>query len=100
MAIRHSATTVDTTVGGVPVLSTTIRPKSSARADKAWTVQLTNAGAVVVYFGDQGVTSSSYAFSLAANATITLELYPGDTNLYALAASSTASVKVGYFGAA
>lgn len=100
MAVRHNASlTVDTTAGGTEVLGT-VEPKSPGNTGPRLTVIITNAGAVTVYFGDLGLTSANYAFALAAGERIALDLYPGDTKLYALAASSSAALKVGFLGAA
>lgn len=94
MTVQHTKTTVTTTAGSLKggVVDNSVDSQSYTR-----TVVLTNTGAVDVFIGGPGVTSTSYGYKLAAGASKDLPLYRND-ELFAITGSSTADVVVLHLG--
>ena len=78
-SIRAAAVTVDSTAGGTALYSTSNLVGREAIAIK-------NNGAVTLYLGPSGVTSTT-GYPLAAGESLVIELGP-DVTIYGIAASS------------
>ena len=85
MAITHERVSVGTT-------ATQISSNYAGKDGQAVSVQNTAAGANV-YIGGEGVTTTSYGYSLAGGTDMMVEMQDGE-KLYGVVASSTQTVNV------
>jgi hypothetical protein len=94
MSVKHETLTVGTT----PTALTTNRPDTSGNNyEVARSVVISNEGAVSVFIGGAGVTSTDYGFRLSAGATLAFDLIRSDSPM-AVVASGTAVVRVLHLG--
>ena len=85
MAISHQRVSVGTT-------ATQISSNYAGKDGQTVSVQNPSGGATV-YLGGEGVTTTSYGYSLSAGSDFTVEMQDGE-KLYGVVASSTQTVNV------
>jgi hypothetical protein len=85
MAVSHQIVSVGTT-------ATKLTSDYDGKDGQTINVQNPSGGATV-YLGGEGVTTSSYGFTLAAGISFSIELQD-DEKLYAVVASSTQNVNI------
>ncbi len=84
--LAHGTVTATTTAGKCPATASKGRRM----------IRIQNLGAVAIYWGNSGVTSAN-GIEVAAGASDIIDLGP-DTDLYVIAASSTADVRYAELG--